>query len=153
MLLLSPLFFGFLAATGALLGELFAVSFYAFTIESMEFLFLSAVLEEGCKYVLLKKTLSPETSMRQLLLFLLFFSLGFGGFEISLLLLTDPLHDASLAAHAFGIFLLHSTTVFLLGYGLSKLSNKRLLPIFIIAAILIHAMYNTIILYQDILHI
>lgn len=169
MFFISPLFFGFLAAAGALLAELFVLSFfiqnpsvYSATTANTNFvlatggilfLFLSACIEECFKYLLLKKTFSTEYSRTKNILFLFFFCIGFSGLEISLLVFDNPIINSVVATHITGVFLIHLTTILLFGYSLSKESLKKFSLLFIPIATLIHFLYNVAILYQDTLHI
>lgn len=153
MLLISPLFFGFLAAAGALTAELFAFSFFPVAIGSIEFLFVSAFIEECAKYALLKKTLSQEKSVSRFMAFIVPFSIGFSALEISLLLLGNPVIEASTVFHAIGIFLLHLATILLIGYIIDRRLSKKSASLFVALAVVIHLLYNIVILYQDALHV
>lgn len=153
MIFIFPLFLGFLAAAGALAGELFVFSFFPLAIGSIGFLFVSALIEECSKYALLKKALESETMVRKLRISLPAFATGFSILEVSLLLSEHPVQDASLILHIIGIMLIHLITVTLLGYVINDSSRKKFAFLSIGIATLIHLLYNVVILYQDILHI
>jgi hypothetical protein len=165
MLLISPLFFGLITATGALVAELFVFSFFiqdsatqtlsatntnfVFATGGLLFLFLTALLEECFKYLLLKKTLPQDTSLSHIIVFLLLFSIGFSGLEITLLISNSPIRDTTIILHSIGIFLLHLTTISLFGFMLSHRSLRKYALLSLSLAVLIHFVYNVIILYQS----
>lgn len=169
MLFISPLFFGFLAAIGALIVELFVFSFFiqdpsaqadltkdinfVFAIGGLWFLLISAFIEEILKYILLKKTLLDETSPRHTLSFLVLFSIGFSGLETTLLISSSPEITLTVITHIVGVLLLHFSTISLLGYIIVRPALKKFTPFFILLALCIHFFYNVAILYQDALHI
>lgn len=169
MSFISPLFFGFLAAVGALVTELFVFSFFiqdsatqtistasnnfVFATGGLLFLFLAAIIEESFKYALLKKTLSQDSSFSKIVPFLLLFCIGFSGLEITLLLLDNPVADSMTTVHIVEGFLLHLTTIFLFGRILTHPPFKKFSSLFIPVATLLHFFYNVVIFYQDTLHI
>ncbi|MDD5084059.1 MAG: hypothetical protein PHT88_03995 [Candidatus Moranbacteria bacterium] len=169
MILISPLFFGLLTAAGALVAELFIFSFFiqdpavystartnanfVFATGGITFLSLSALIEECSKYALLRQTLPPEASFLRTLLFLILFSIGFSGLEITLLILGNPLINTAATLHIGGVFLIHLTTISLFGYALSHRSLRKFSALFIPAAFLVHFLYNVAILYKDTLHV
>jgi hypothetical protein len=169
MFFISPLFFGFLAAAGALFAELFVFSFFVenpavysvaatntnfvFAAGGILFVFLSALLEECLKYTILKQTLASPNSPRQLIVFLVLFNIGFSGLEITFLILNNPPHTLPTLFHIISVFLLHLTTIFLLGYSLSRQSLKKFVWIALLLATLVHFLYNVAIFYQNSLHI
>lgn len=171
MNIISPFFFGFLAAFGALFAELFAFSFigegsamqngltadtdFVFAIGGFGFLLLSAFIEESFKRFVLGRTFSPEESFRAKTLFLLFFALGFAAMEALLFVLGKSAGDTvSVVTHMTGIFLLHLATVMLIGRSISRDLSSIRAAIFIVAvATAVHFLYNVFVFYQAALRV
>lgn len=165
---LSPLFLGLFTALSTLIAELFvfaAISpdsaFYSTSeantnliliIGGPWFLFISAFIEEFFKYIFLAKIFTFPVSFKHYFQNILFFSLGFSTIEVTLLIINTPLHDLSMLMHIFGVFLLHFTTIALIGYIINNLSLRKFAPVIVILTMLLHFGYNMIILYQNTLH-
>jgi hypothetical protein len=73
--------------------------------------------------------------------------------EIMFLVFDNSILDTTIILSIIGIFLIHLTTVSLFGSMLSRQSSRRYALLSLPLAILIHFVYNVIILYQSTLHI
>ncbi|QQS60980.1 MAG: PrsW family intramembrane metalloprotease [Candidatus Moraniibacteriota bacterium] len=150
MLYFSPKFYflaliyGIFSAIASFLFQSFLVTLFPSTAFIPFFLLFSFVfIEEGMKFLFLKKLLSSQQSIWNTVILGLFFALGFSLLEISLIFSSPEKNIFSIAV--FFPSFIHIITSIFWSLGIQKSSTLYIL-IFGLLAIFIHGLYNSILL-------
>lgn len=135
---------GFLSLILSVFSDLILEGFSFWSKTGIIFVVFLVVIEELLKFILINFlfTKKPEISISNLLRGLLF-GLGFGLFEIILIIQKSPALISILL-----ILLIHSITSILIIMAVIRLKNKKNIFIFyFLLAFFLHLIYNLIILY------